>query len=97
MASRKVADVERDHREARDLHDLALRKEALRDATLIEHLDGARMQTAGARAGDILALAPLDDGNVDARQRQLGREHQPRRTSSSDDYCMLGHGDDCAA
>ena len=41
VARRKVADVERDHREARDLHDLPLREEALRDATLIEHLDRA--------------------------------------------------------
>ena len=41
VARRKVADVERDHREARDLHDLPLREEAIRDATLIEHLDGA--------------------------------------------------------
>ena len=41
VASRKVADVERDQREARDLHDLPLREEAIRDATLIEHFDGA--------------------------------------------------------
>jgi hypothetical protein len=41
VASRKIADVERNHREACDLHDLSLREEALRDSTLIEHLDGA--------------------------------------------------------
>jgi len=41
VASRKVADVERDQREAPDLHDLPLREEAIRDSTLIEHLDGA--------------------------------------------------------
>ena len=41
VARRKVADVERGHPEARDLHDLPLREEALRDSTLIEHLDGA--------------------------------------------------------
>ena len=41
VASRKVADVERDQREARDLHDLPLREEAIRDSTLIEHLDRA--------------------------------------------------------
>ena len=39
VASRKITDVERDHREARDLHDLPLREEAIRDSTLIEHLD----------------------------------------------------------
>jgi hypothetical protein len=41
VASRKVADVERDHREPGDLHDFSLREEAIRDATLIEHLDRA--------------------------------------------------------
>ena len=54
VARRKVADVERDHREARDLHGLPLREEALRDAPLIEHLDRARMQPARARAGELL-------------------------------------------
>src|SRR6202022_4804671 len=41
VASRKVADVERDHREAPDLHDPPLREEALRASPLIEHLYGA--------------------------------------------------------
>ena len=92
VASRKVADVERDQREARDLHDLPLREEALRDAALIEHLDGARMQTACARAGELLVRAPLDDGDVDARERELGRQHQPRRTSSGDHHGVVRHG-----
>ena len=58
---------------------------------LVEDLDGARMQTACARAGEALAGAPLDDGNVDPRHRQLARQHQPRRTSSGDHHRMLGH------
>ena len=41
VASGKIADVERVEGEARDLHDLPLREEAIRDSTLIEHLDGA--------------------------------------------------------
>jgi hypothetical protein len=41
VASRKVADVERDHREGPDLSDLPLREEAIRDSMLIEHLDRA--------------------------------------------------------
>src|SRR5215204_576141 len=49
------------------------------------------MQTACARAGEVLAGAPLDNGNVHARQRQLGRQHQPRRASSGDHHRMLGH------
>src|SRR5258708_4219494 len=42
------------------------------------------MQTACARAGEVLADAPLDNGDVDARQGELGRQHQARRTSSID-------------
>jgi hypothetical protein len=49
------------------------------------------VQTASARAGELLAGAPLDNGDVDPRLRQLGREHQPRRTFSEDHYRMLGH------
>src|ERR687893_2218092 len=49
------------------------------------------MQTAWAQADEVPAGAPLDNGNVDARQRQLARQHQPRRTSSGDHHRMLGH------
>src|SRR5262249_47469933 len=41
VASRKVTEVERDRRVERDLAGLPFREEAIRDATLIEHLDGA--------------------------------------------------------
>jgi hypothetical protein len=58
---------------------------------LIENLDGARVQTARARAYEILARTPLNDGDIDACERQLARQHQPRWTSSSDHYGMLGH------
>src|ERR1035438_8050838 len=50
------------------------------------------MQTACARALEVLAGAPLDNGNVDARKRQLGRQHQPRRTASGDHHCVLCRG-----
>ena len=70
---------------------LSLRQEPVGDAALVEDLDGARVQAAGARAGEVLAGAPLDDGDVDARQRQLARQHQPCRTSSGDHHRMLGH------
>jgi hypothetical protein len=36
-----------------------------------------------------LAGAPLDDGDVDPRQRQLARQHQPRRASSGYHHGML--------
>ncbi len=41
VAGGEVADVQRDPGEPLDLHHLPLREEAFRDATLIEHLDGA--------------------------------------------------------
>ena len=74
------------HGERGDLRHLPLREEPVGDPTLIEHLDGARVQTAGARADELLAGAPLDDGDVDPRQRQLARQHQPRRTPSGDHH-----------
>ena len=90
-----------DRGEARDLRRLPFGEEALGDAALIEHLDRARVQPAGARAGELLAGAPLDDGDVDPRQRQLGRQHQPRRTAAGDHHRMFGHppilrGPDCS-
>ena len=54
VPGREVADVQRDAGEARDLRDLSLREEPIGDAALVEHLDGARVQTAGARAGEVL-------------------------------------------
>ena len=89
MPGGKVADVQRDHGEGRNLSYLPLREKPISDSTLIEHLDGACMQTACARANEILAGAPL--GNVDPRQRQLAGQHQPGRTSSDDHHRMIGH------
>ena len=69
-----------------DLGLLSLREESLGDASLIEDFDRARVQTAGARAGEVLAGAPLDDRNIDARQRQFARQRQSCRASSDDHY-----------
>jgi hypothetical protein len=49
------------------------------------------VQAARARAVDVLARAPLHDRDVDLRQRELGRQHQPGRTSTGDHHRMLGH------
>ena len=76
---------------ARDLGHLPLREEPIGDAALVEDLDRARVQAARARAGEVLVGAPLDDRDVDPRQRQLGRQHQPGRTASGDHHRMLGH------
>jgi hypothetical protein len=86
----KVADVQADHCEACDLRRLSLREEPIGDAALIENLDRACVQTARARAGEVLAGAPFDDGNIDTRQRQLARQHQSCRTSSDDHHRMVG-------
>ena len=42
--------------------------------------------------GSVLADAPLDDGDVNPRQRELARQHQPRWASSGDHHFMLRHG-----
>ncbi len=91
MPGGKVADVQRGPAEPRDLGHLAFRQEPIGDSTLIENLDGAGVQTARARSGEVLVGAPLDNGNVDARQRKLARQHQPRRAASGDHHRMLGH------
>jgi hypothetical protein len=39
--------------------------------------------------GEVLAGAPLDNGHVNPRQRQLACQHQPGRTSSGDDNRMV--------
>src|SRR5438094_3709475 len=49
------------------------------------------MQTACALAGELLVGAPLDNSDVDLRQRQLARQHQPGRTASDNHHRMLGH------
>jgi len=68
-----------------------LRQKAIRDPALIKHLDRACVQTACARAGELLVGAPLDNGDVDARKRKLAHHHEARRTSSSDHHGMLCH------
>ena len=90
VAGREVADVQRDPAEPLHLHDLTRREEPLGDAALIEHLDGARVQPAGARSVDLLVGAPFDDGDVDPRQRQLARQHQPGRAASGDHHRVVG-------
>ena len=91
VAGGKVADVQRDAGEPRDLRHLPLREEPIGDAALIEDLDGARVEPPCARADEVLVCAPLDNGDVDARQRQLARQHQPCRASSGNYHRMLGH------
>jgi hypothetical protein len=91
MSSGKVAEIEADHLEAHGLDRLSLRDEALGDAALIEDFDGACVQTAGARAGDLLARASLDDRDVDAGQRQFARQHHSCRAAAGDQYCVVSH------
>ena len=87
----KIADVQGDAGESLDLHGASLCQEPVRDTALIEHLDGARMQTTGARAGEVLAGAPLEDGDIDSPQGQLGRQHQAGRTSAGDHDGVFSH------
>src|SRR5262245_18766180 len=91
MPGGKVTEVELGGRKPGDLSLLPFGEESLGDSALIENLDGACMQSAGTRAGKILAGATLDDGNVDLRQREFAREHQPRRSASGDHHRMFVH------
>ena len=100
MPRREVAHVQHGRAERRDLRHLTLREEPIGDPALIEHLDRARVKAAGPRAGEHVIGTPLDDRDVDLRQRQLGRQHHPRRTASGDHHRMLGHphlGSPCPA
>jgi len=88
MPTRKIADVQPDAGEPGSLHLLALLEEALGNAALVEDFDRARMQPARPRADDFLVGALLDDHDVDARQRQLGGQHHPRRAATGDHHRM---------
>src|SRR3954453_21970364 len=50
------------------------------------------MQTAGARAGEVLAAAPFGNGNVDACQGQFACQHQPGRARAHDQDIGTRHG-----
>jgi hypothetical protein len=63
------------HVEAHDLRHLSLREKPPGYCALIEDFDRARMQTTCARADEVLAGTPLDNGHVDARQRELAGQH----------------------
>ena len=65
---------------------LAGRQESLDDPPLIEDLDRARVQTSRSRAIEVLIGAALDDDDVDSRQRQLRRQHQPGRSATGDHH-----------
>jgi hypothetical protein len=78
--------------EVHDLMHLSLREEPIGDAALIEDLDGPRVQTACARAGEVLAGAPFDNGNVDACQGQLPCQHQAGRACAHDQDIGTRHG-----
>ena len=91
MTRREVAHVHHGRAERRGLSHLTLREEPIGDPALIQHLDRARVNSAGPRVGEHVIGTPLDDRDVDLRQRQLGRQHHPRRTASGDDHRMLRH------
>ncbi len=91
VAGREVADVRGDLREPQSRVHLPRREESFRDATLIKYLDGPRVKPAGSRSIEVMTGTSFDDDDVDPRQRQLARQHQPGRAASSDHDRMLGH------
>jgi hypothetical protein len=49
------------------------RKKSVGNSALIEDLDRTGVQSSGTRSHEILVRAPLNDCDINARQRQLGR------------------------
>jgi hypothetical protein len=68
---------------------LPLGYEPIHDAALVEHLQGAGMQTTGPRAGDRLVGAPFEDRDLDTRQRELRGQGESRRAAPDDQYVMF--------
>src|SRR6478609_1814058 len=66
-------------------------EKSIRDAALIEHLDGAGEQPEGPRTLDILGTPSFHHDAVDTRQRELPGQHQPGRTAAGDHHRMFGH------
>ena len=97
VARGEVAYVQEGPGVAHERMRLALREEALRDASLIEHLDRARVKTPGSLAVEILTCASFDDDSVDPRQGQLGRQHEPGRAATCDYDRMFCHCDTSSA
>jgi hypothetical protein len=89
MTRREVAHLQHAVAERHDPVKLAAAEEPVGHAALVEHLDRARVKPAGPRAGEPVVRSPLDDHGGDAGQRQLGRQHHPRRAGSGDDHVML--------
>jgi len=59
VAGGEITDVQGDSTEPLDLHRIPLLEKPVGDAALIERLDGARVQTAGARAVGIRSGASV--------------------------------------
>jgi hypothetical protein len=91
VAGGEVADVQPDVGVADARMGLSRRHEPVGDATLVEHLDRAGVETPGPRAVEVLAGAAFDDDDVDPRQRQLRRQHHPGRPATRDRHRVLGH------
>ena len=90
VAGGEVADVQGRPGVAHERMHLALGEEPVGDAALVEHLDGAGVETPGSRSVDILIRASLDDDDVDPCQCQLARQHQSGRTPAPDHDRMVG-------
>ena len=95
VAGREVADVEGDVGVALDLHRLSLGEEAIGDAALVEHLDRAGVEPAGARAVELPAGPSFDDDDIDAGQRQLAGQHHPGRAATGDHDGVAASRVDC--
>ena len=91
VAGREVADVERRPRVADERMRPARRKKPVDDAALVEDLERAGVESSGPPAVELLVGTALDHEDVDPRQRELGRQHQPGRSASRDHHLVCRH------
>ena len=90
MPGGKVTDVQANLAESGDLGGVALGQEALRDAPLVEHLDGAGVQAPSTRTGEAPVDPAFDDCDVHPRQSQLAGQRHAGRTPADDHHVMVG-------
>src|SRR4029079_3337592 len=77
--------------EAGRLGGVAGGQESIGDAALVEDLDGAGLDPAGAGTHELLGGPLLDDRGVDARAGSSAAAHQAGRAGPGDEHALIHH------
>jgi hypothetical protein len=86
VAGGEVADVQLHAGEAGGLADPALGEEPIGDPALVRAPRSCARADRRRGAEQLPVGSPLDERDVDARERQLARQHHSRRAASGDDH-----------